>query len=323
VKTLNHRGIMFFLFTLLTLTAHAQVAEWAPVTKNEDGSEAEIVGYRLYYKLITETPETCPDEHCAELCPSKDEVRHSVDLKKDELKYDLKADPVFRPGALYQIQVAAIAPREIESKKTDATICVKIKGIPEAPDEMDQDESPSDDPEDITGIGNQQTNKQKEKVKEDEQIFFASGFTTGSINSVVAERARATGNTNMESRLPSNGRVNSSVNTFQGLLGSAGPANRSNNRNWTAVAYADSNRGRTSHIQPNAVEPRVVGRANNLLSNDSLRRGARVHENRASVQVVSTSKPDSADSSKNRIVIWIVGILVLLGLLLGIKAKTK
>lgn len=271
-------GMLIIAVQLLMNPAEAQTLEWAKVEQNTDGTPANVTGYRIYFSHITDEPDSCDDESCSAICPAKNEMIHAIDVTPDNLKYDMKKDPVFKPGSLYEVQIAAVTmdaenKKFVESQKSDATVCVKIKeSIPESPEEVDDEEGSEVEHQAVANSSNQTKetyrHERENEDEEDDKVIFSGGFIAGSVG-----RASIVGDSSMGQRRQSDGRQYDSSKQVSPVLGSkpgdSNYARYKSDRVGTAAANAYFYNRRHEDVPPNPVKPDLGQRAKRVFRDDN------------------------------------------------------
>ncbi len=273
--------IAIVLFLLPSLSS-AQVLTWTRPTHcaltNDKGEcvreepDPTITSYRIYFRLISQDPETCQSENCKVEIPlsKSEEFTHNVELPGKIERYDLQEDQAFIRGALYDIRIAALA-NNIESLKNDASVRTQIKGIPETPEEevvVDGNiRMPHNNP-----IGD---NKKSLGENKNEEINMGGSYSRGFIGSIIPiASAGSVRDTDVEQRRQSGGQQHDTGQQIPTLLGrdNNGPQrstyqyDRTRSPTPDATVYRPNDRHEV--VQPTIVKSTLVEGPKHLLRND-------------------------------------------------------
>lgn len=301
---------------LISVSAHAQMLTWVRPKVCEKKSDAgeclneipdpTITTYRVYYKLVSEDPEVCADVLCPEIPQANSEdFSHNVELPHTTEKYDLATDHAFIRGALYDIRIAALA-NNIESLKNDSSVRTTIKGIPEAPHELDDTAAePGGAAADKNGYGGRRTSNNN-LGEQNEEINLGGTYSHGWLGIPTASASELrngdVGREHDSGRKQRSGEGGSVLP----LLGEKRAAAYFENRHRPTTSSIISSDRRSNSIQ--ATQHEQTGMASGrrtLLRNDSSMAGQQrvsgVSAQRASLRSSETIEAEPTGKSKIRI----------------------
>ncbi len=272
-------GILFLFFGI---KCQAQLLSWDEPVTDTAGAPIKVTSYRLYYRLITEDPETCEDEKCSELCPMKEEeLTHNIEMPATQREYAINKDKMFIPGAMYEMRVAALKDG-LESEKSKATVCATVQGLPEEPEQEIENELNENQQQQLIG------------ETENEEINFSGGFIAGSIG-----RTSGVNHGKLDARLESDRRRDNHNKQISPVLGRERSADRQHDRTRSTSTSVIERRREPEAIQSAFIKSAMAEGPKHLLRDDGgthgrvgVTRGSAVPKSVRSDEVVSA---DSAE----------------------------